>query len=115
MARNSYDITGEVGGGIGPSFMRKKTQRQEKQTGAQAAGEGADRLGRFGGAMKDKKDGKDAVTRLQDYAKAEMEREKKKKADAEAAKKKQKEGGVAPTKGFIERMRDYWFPSSEKK
>lgn len=115
MARNSYDITGDMGGGVGPSFMRKKNQFQEKQTGAGAAAEGAERLGRFGGAMKDKKNGDDAVTRLQKYAQAEAEREKKKKADAEAAKKKQKEGGVAPSKGFIERMRDYWFPSKESK
>jgi hypothetical protein len=115
MAKNSFDIMGDMGGGgIGPSFMRKKTQRQEKQSGAQAAGEGAERLGRFGGAMK-KDTGEDAVTKLQKYAQSELEREKKKKAEAEAAKKKQKEGGVAPTKGFIERMRDYWFPSSEKK
>lgn len=113
MARN-YDIMGNVGGGVGPSFMRNKTQRQEKQTGAGAAAEGAERLGRFGGAMKDKKDGKDAVTRLQEYAKAEAERQRKKKAEEEAAKKKQKEGGVAPSKGFIERMRDYWFPKKDQ-
>lgn len=114
MARNSYDIMGEVGGGIGPSFMRNKTRRQEKQTGAQAAGEGAERLGRFGKAMGDKENKDDAVTRIQKYAQAEAERQRKKKAEDEAAKKKQKEGGVAPSKGFIERMRDYWFPKKEQ-
>jgi hypothetical protein len=113
MARD-YNIMGDMGGGIGPSFMRKKNQRQEKQTGAQAASEGAERLGRFGGAMKDKGDGKDAVTRLQEYAKAEGERQRKKKAEEEAKKKQQKEGGVAPSKGFLERMRDYWFPKKEQ-
>lgn len=113
MARN-YDIMGEMGGGIGPSFMRKKNQRQEKQSGAETVKEGAERLGRLHGAMKDKKDGKDAVTRLQEYAKSEAERQRKKKAEEEAAKKKQKEGGVAPSKGFLERMRDYWFPKKDQ-
>jgi len=114
MARN-YDIMGDMGGGVGPSFMRKKNQRQEKQgtTAAEETKKGAERLGRFGGAMKDKKDGKDAVTRLQEYAKSEAERQRKKKAEDEAAKKKQKEGGVSPSKGFIERMRDYWFPKKK--
>ena len=116
MARN-YDIMGEMGGGIGPSFMRKKTQRQEQQgtTAAEEAKKGAERLGRFGGAMKDKKDGKTALERLQDYGRSEAERQRKKKQEDEAAKKKQKEGGVAPSKGFLERMYDYWFPSKEKK
>lgn len=82
------------------SFGGGRLQRQEKQTGAQAAGEGAARLGRFGGAMKGAtKD--DAVTRIQKYAQAEGERQRKKKQE-EAAKPK----STAPQKGFFSRMYD---------
>lgn len=82
------------------SFGKPKLQRQEKQTGAQAAGEGAARLGRFGSAMKGAtKD--DAVTRLQKYAQSEGERQRKKKQE-EAAKPK----AAAPSRGFFGRMVD---------
>jgi hypothetical protein len=81
-------------------------KRQEKQTGAQAASEGAERLGRFGSAMKDKSKGGDAVSRIQAYAKSENERkkreeeEKRKKAAAAPAK------STAPQQGFFSRMYD---------
>jgi hypothetical protein len=81
-----------------------QTRRQEKQTGAQAASEGAERLGRFGKAMGDKKKGEDAVTRIQNYAKAENER--KKKAEEEKKKKAAAPPSTAPTQGFFSRMYD---------
>lgn len=83
------------------AFMKgNQTKRQEKQTGAQAAAAGAERLGRFGSAMKDKSKG-DAVSRIQSYAKSEAERQKKKKQE-EASKPKT----AAPSKGFFGRMMD---------
>lgn len=86
-----------------------KLQRQEKQTGAQAASAGADRLGRFGGAMKGATK-TDAVSKLQAFGKSEMERQKKKKAE-EAAKPKT----AAPSQGFFGRMMDkYWYKKESK-
>lgn len=80
------------------AFMKSSPKRQEKQTGAQAASEGAERLGRFGSAMKDKSKG-DMVSRIQAHGRAEAERQKKKKQE-EAAKPK----SAAPQKGFFSRM-----------
>lgn len=113
MAR--YNISGEMGGGgVGPSFMRnRKTsfQQEEKKQGEPLT-ESAGRLGRFGKTMGEEKKDENAVQRLQRFAKEENERKRKKKEEEEKAKKA---GGVAPSKGFLERMYDYWFPAKESK
>jgi hypothetical protein len=79
-------------------------KRQEKQTGAQTAAAGAERLGRFGSAMQDKSKGGDAVSRLQTYAKGEAERQRKKKEEERKAAAAPK--STAPAKGFFGRMYD---------
>jgi hypothetical protein len=130
MARN-YDIMGDVGGGVGPSFMKKKKygySDQEGQTASQATAEGAGRLKRFGDATKGASSD-DIVGRLQKYAQGENDRKK-----AEAAKKKQQEEAdtetvydektkqyirkkktIAPEKGFIQRMMDkYWYGKKDE-
>lgn len=98
------------------AFMKSSTKRQEKpagQTAAQAAGEGAKRLGRFGEATSEKKGG-DMVSRIQQYAKSENER----KAKEEAEKKKKKAAppaSTAPEKGFVGRMIDkYYYGKKEQ-
>ena len=80
------------------------TQRQEKQTGSQTASEGAERLGRFGSAVKDKSSGGDMVTRIQNYAKSENER----KSKEEVAKRKKATASKSsePEQGFFGRMYD---------
>jgi hypothetical protein len=89
--------------GLAPSFSQS-----EGKTGAQTASEGAGNLGRFGGAVKGKSD---PVGAIQKYARDEQERAKKKKADEEAAKKK----GIAPEKGFVQRMMDkYWYGKKDE-
>jgi hypothetical protein len=104
---------------LGPrhgSLGSSRVQRQEKQTGAQAASEGAERLGRFGSATKDKSKGGDVVSRIQTYAKEEGERQRKKKADEEAAKKKAASApkSTEPTKGFFTRMYEKYVSGSKE-
>lgn len=87
--------------GSAKSFVHgSKPKRQEKQTGAQATAEGAKRLSVFGGAMKDKKDGKSAVSRLQAFGQSEADKAKKKKVEPAKAVPK----STAPEKGFFARM-----------
>lgn len=75
-----------------------------QQTAAEAAKEGASRLGRFAGATSDeqKKKQPDMVGRIQKYAQEEAERQKKKKAEDEA--KKKAPVNTAPQDGFLTRM-----------
>lgn len=92
-----------------PLFGGGKVQRQEKQSAAQTASEGAGRLGRFGGAMKGATK-ETAVSKLQKYTQSEAERQKKKKQE-EAAKPK----SAAPSKGFVGRMIDkYYYGKKEQ-
>jgi len=92
---------------IEPSFMRGgRTRRQEKPTGqtaSETAGEGAARLGRFGGVLGDKKKGEDVVARIQNYAKSENERKKK---EEEEKKKAAGTKSTAPSRGFFGKMMD---------
>jgi len=89
-----------IGPRHGSILPRNTTQRQEKTAG-QTAAEGADRLSKFGSAVKDKSKGGDMVSRIQEYSKSEQE--KKKKADEE---KKKKPATAAPEPGFFSRMYD---------
>jgi hypothetical protein len=92
--------------GLAPSFSQS-----EGKTGAQTASEGAGNLGRFGGAVK--KGGADPIGAIQQYARDEQERKRKK--DAEEAAKKKAGTGVAPQKGFIDRMMDkYWYGKKDE-
>lgn len=99
-----------------PSFMQGgKARRQERpagQTGAEAIKEGAERLGRFGSAMKDKSKPGDMVTRIQKYGIAENERNKKESAER---KKRTTTSSVAPAKGFFGRMVDKYYHGKKEK
>lgn len=89
---------------MSPSWAQQTEDKSGKK-----AGEGLARLWKFKKKMKEEPG--TPLEKIQKYGKEQAEKEKREKEEKEEKKKK---GGVAPQKGFIQRMMDkYWYKKKE--